>query len=149
MMDDKSLKVHFLLSLLDLFLKLHNLDEQSHLLEESLSIKSKLFVSDNLQLESMIKRWVLAKRIKLNSVCNELIGKFLIQDLLYVRLIQTVLERALVTESQTEAALVFEQSGLSLFFCQSLRHKIDLLVSLHNRISHLVFFRHVMFDWHL
>ncbi len=56
MMDDKGLKVHFLLSFLDLFLKLHNLDEQSHLLEESLSMKNKLLVSDNLQLESMIKR---------------------------------------------------------------------------------------------
>lgn len=56
MMNYKSIKVHSLLSFLHFDLKLHNLDEQSHFLEESLPMKSNLFVSDNLQFESMIKR---------------------------------------------------------------------------------------------
>ena len=120
MMNYKSIKVHSLLSFLYLLFKLNNLDKQSHFLKESLPMKSKLFVSDNLQFESMIKRWVFAKRIKLHSVCNELVGEFFIQDLLDVRLVQTVLQRALVAKSQTVAALVFKQSGLSLLFCQSL-----------------------------
>jgi hypothetical protein len=56
MMNYKSFKVHSLLSFLHFDLKLHNLDKQSHFLEKSLPMKSKLLVSDNLQFEGMIKR---------------------------------------------------------------------------------------------
>jgi hypothetical protein len=138
MMNYKSFKIHSLLSFLHFDLKLNNLDKQSHFLEKSLPIKSKLFVSDNLQFNGMIKRRVFAKRIKLHSVCNELIGEFFIQDLLDVRLVQTVLQRALVAKSETVSALVFQQSRPSLLFCQSLWYMIDLLVFLRNVISHLV-----------
>ena len=143
-MNYKSFKIHSLLSFLHFDLKLNNLDKQSHFLEKSLPMKSKLFVSDNLQFNGMIKRWVLAKRIKLHSVCNELIGEFFIQDLLDVRLVQTVLQRALVAKSETVSALVFQQSRSSLLFCQSLWYMIDLLVFLCNVINHLV-----LIGWHL
>jgi hypothetical protein len=138
MMNYKSLKAHSLLSFLHFDLKLHNLDKQCDFLEKSLPMKSKLFVSDNLQLEGMIKRRVFAKRIKLGSICNELVGEFFVQDLLDVGLVQTVLQGALVAKSETVSALVFQQSRPSLLFSQSLRYIIDLLVLLCNVINHLV-----------